>query len=192
MSLSPRLLLNTRYANKQQMVECCRPNSCWQLLLCSCHGSLYICCILIQKKEGRVILIPRNIQLFFLSMTKTFSESREKKDKSNLKDALFPTFSIYGEKKNHQRSFNDKEYIRYCCIAPQLSTAAEVPDEMLMLSWASSLRANARPGHTVEYTFCRSSKPRSWHSLRSYVRHTAENRSGRFTPATLARKNGTE
>ena len=31
-----------------------------------------------------------------------------------------------------------------------------------------------RPGRTVEHTFCRISKLESWHSIRSYVRHTAE------------------
>ena len=69
---------------------------------------------------------------------------------------------------------------RYCsCIAPQLPqllrSIADDPDYML-LAWASSLRANARPGHTVERTFFRrSSTPRSWHSKGSNVCHTRLN-----------------
>ena len=61
---------------------------------------------------------------------------------------------------------------QYYCIAPQLRSTVDHPDDKL-LGWVSSLRENARPGHTVEHTFCRSSKPQSWHSIRSCVRHTA-------------------
>ena len=41
----------------------------------------------------------------------------------------------------------------YCCIAPQLRSTADDPDEVnALLSWASSSRANARPGYTVEFS----------------------------------------
>ena len=36
------------------------------------------------------------------------------------------------------------------CVAPQLHSIADDPDEMV-LSWSSSLRANARQGYTVEH-----------------------------------------
>ena len=46
------------------------------------------------------------------------------------------------------------------CIAPQLRSIEDDPDETL-LSWASSLRADARRGHTVERKCRRTSNRQS-------------------------------
>ena len=57
---------------------------------------------------------------------------------------------------------------RYWCIALQLRSTTDDLDEIL-LSWVSSLRENARSGHTVEHTLCRSSKSQSWYLILNKV-----------------------